>query len=277
MKNIQFTESPGVPHASMEEDFLTHKKCSEWWYCTGYLNDETGRMFSFQFTLARLKVFGIRFHLLLTALTDFQTGKHYCEQKTAFFGKNIITTADKTAFGDKAEITYSKNQFASRDRMQLRMKGKNFSVNVDMNAVKPPVWHCDNGVLQMGVLDDLKQTTFYYSYTNLASTGKIVLADKEYNVKGKSWFDKQGGTYTITNRWVNWEWFSMRFFDGEEVMLFAFPQDNYYDGTFIGKTGDYRRLNDYVIKPIGFTQAGGYKFSNGWTLSMKGVKGEEYT
>jgi predicted secreted hydrolase len=277
MKNIQYTKSPGVPHGSMEEEFLSHKKCSEWWYSTGYLNDETGRMFSFQFTLGKINVYGIKFHILLTALTDFETGKHYFEQNTAFFGKNIVTTANRIAFGDKAEITYNQNQVASKGHMQLRMKGNRFSVNLDMNAIKPPVWHCDNGVLQMGILDDSKQTTYYFSYTNLASTGKLILDNKEFDVKGKSWFDKQGGTYTITDRRVGWEWISMRFFDSEEIMLFTFPQDNYYDGTFIGKTGDYRRLNDYTIKPLGFTQAGGYKFSNGWKLTMKGVKDEEYT
>jgi len=53
----------------------------------------------------------------------------------------------------------------------------------------------------------------------------LTLGEKEYKVSGKAWFDKQGGTYTLTSRWTNWEWFSMRFFDGKEIMLFSFPQD----------------------------------------------------
>jgi predicted secreted hydrolase len=261
----------------MKEEFLAHKKGSEWWYCTGYLTDETGRMFGFQFTLANLTLYGLKFQALLTSLTDYQTGRHYFEQGTAFFGRNVTIAPDRTALGNRAEMIYGENPVTSKGHMQLRMSGKNYELAVDMNAVKPPVWHCDKGVLKMGILDDPKETTYYFSYTNLASTGKLVLENQEFQLTGKSWFDKQGGTYTITDRRAGWEWFSMRFFDGEEIMLFAFPQDDYYDGTSIEKSGKYRRLNDYAIQPLGFTQAGGYKFSNGWKVTMKGVKDEEYT
>ena len=63
MTNIQYTTSPGVPPQSMEDEFLSHKNGSEWWYCTGYLNDESGRLFAFQFTLAKVIVYGIRLHI----------------------------------------------------------------------------------------------------------------------------------------------------------------------------------------------------------------------
>lgn len=42
----------------------------------------------------------------------------------------------------------------------------------------------------------------------------------------------------------------------------------------------YKKPKDpysFESKPLGFTQADGYKFSNGWKLAMKGVKDEEYT
>jgi predicted secreted hydrolase len=42
MPNIQYTASPGVPHLGLEDEFLCHKDGSEWWYCTGYLNEESG-------------------------------------------------------------------------------------------------------------------------------------------------------------------------------------------------------------------------------------------
>lgn len=277
MGEIVYTKSPGVPPQGMQEEFLSHKNGSEWWYSTGYLQDESGRLFSFQFTLAKIIIHRLKFHVLLTCLTDFETGKHYFDQKTAFFGRGVVTNASKTAFGDHAEITYSPNELDSKGLMKLTMRGKNYTLTLTMNAVKRPVWHCDNGVLKMGNLDDPKQTTYYYSYTNLVSSGSLILDNKTFNLSGKSWFDKQGGTYTLTNRWTNWEWFSLRFFDNEEIMLFAFPQRDYFDGTYIGKTGEYRRLNAYTISPRGFTEDGGYKFSNGWTLTIEGVKDEEYT
>jgi hypothetical protein len=59
-------------------------------------------------------------------------------------------------------------------------------------------------------------------------------------------------------------------------MLFSFPQDDYRDGTYIEKSGRYRRLSDYTITPLSFTEAGGKKFSFGWTVEMKGIMDEQY-
>ena len=115
------------------------------------------------------------------------------------------------------------------------------------------------------------------SYTNLKATGKLTLGAKESKVSGKAWFDRQGGTYNIINRWTHWEWFSIRFFDDEEVMLFSFPQSNYQDGTYIDQAGNYTRFNAYNITPLGFTEAAGHKFSFGWKVDMNGLKDGEYT
>jgi predicted secreted hydrolase len=270
VKNIQYTASAGVPHRSMEDEFLCHKKGSEWWYCTGVLNDESGKLYSFQFTLARIRLYGMQMHILMTAVTDFETKKHYYAQHPIFFGKDVMLTAEKVSLNGLAEMTFSAKE------LRLSIEEKEFTLTLNLDVTKPPVWHCDDGVLRMGV-DDPKEKTYYWSYTNLAASGRLILENKESKVTGKAWFDKQGGTYTLTSRWTNWEWFSLRFFDGEEVMLFSFPQDNYQDGTYIEKSGSYRRLNDYVITTLGFTEAGGKKFSFGWKLEMKNIKQEQYT
>ena len=270
MKNIQYTTSPGVPHQTMQDEFLCHKNGSEWWYCTGYLQDQAGRMFSFQFTLAKVLVYGLKLHLLMTALSDFETGKHFYSQQAIFFGRNLTITADQIGVDGKAHIKFGERKLA------LGITSAEYSLQLDMAALKPPVWHCDNGVLCMG-LDDPKQTTYYWSYTNLAASGKLVLEGQEFQVSGKSWFDKQGGTYNIINRWTHWEWFSLRFFDDEEVMLFSFPQDAYQDGTFIDREGSYQRLNNFEITPLGFTEADEKKFSFGWKVLLNGIKDQEYT
>ena len=270
MKNIQYTTSPGVPHQSMSDEFLSHKKGSEWWYCTGYFEDESTKFFSFQFTLANVTVYGIKLHILMTALSDFVTGEHYYSQQAFFIGKNVIITSSQVGIKDQAEIRFGDGL------IDLNITTKDYSLYLDMHIAKPPVWHCNDGVLRMGI-DDPKQTTYYWSYTNLPLKGMLVLENKESRITGKAWFDKQGGTYDIINRWTHWEWFSIRFFDNEEVMLFSFPQSGYQDGTFIDRDGKYTRLNDYNIEPLGFTEAGGHKFSFGWEVKIKNIKDEAYT
>ena len=268
MKNIQYTKSPGIPPLSMQEEFLCHKSGPEWWYSTGYMTDEAGKMFTYQFTLAKIRIYGIKFNILMTAVTDFETGKHHYAQQSIFFEKNVIITPVRVGVEGASEMTFGER------KLGLNMTGTDYSLVLDMEVVKPAVWHADNGTLKMGIDG---QYSYYWSYTNLALSGTLVIEGKKLKVTGKGWFDKQGGPYKILDRRTQWEWFSLRFFDNEEVMLFSFPQDDYRDGTFIERSGKYERLNDYKITPLGFTEVRGFKFSDGWKVEMKGVKDEDYT
>lgn len=276
MGHIEFTEGTGVPHGRFEDEFLSHHRCSEWWYCTGYLEDERGRLYAFQYTLARVKIYGIRFHMMLQSITDFESGRHYYGQNTAFLARGVTTTRDRTAFGGEASIEYSPNEIDSMGAMELSMTGRDYELALALNAAKQPVWHCDEGKLQMGLIEEAKQVTYYFSFTNMRVEGSLLLEGRRREVTGKAWFDKQGGTYQLSNPKTNWEWFSLRFFDNEEIMLFSFPQTGYRDGTFIGERGDYRRLGSYTVQPRGFVQSAGYKFSNGWKVTIPGVKEEVY-
>lgn len=269
----------GIPHQSFADEFLTHRKCSEWWYSTGYFFDENNNQYTYQFTLARIKIMGIRFHVILTALTDIANNKHYYGQQISLFNKGIITTSDETSFAQLASIRYSKNEKSSFGKMELAMDNKDYSLQLNLEAKKAPVWHCDDGVLLMGNTGDPKDTTFYFSITNLDLKGTMDLHGQVHEVKGKAWFDKQGGTYHLEKPVTNWEWFSMRFFDGEEIMLFPFPNTGYHDGTYIKKDGQYQRLNNFIYEPLDFIVEAttNYKFSYGWMFELPGIKDEKYT
>lgn len=271
MGEIVYTDGVGIPHGSFEKEFLTHRKCSEWWYCTGCLNGAKENLYAFQFTLANIRILGVKFHLLICSVTDVQTGAHYNTQSPVFFNRGIKTTESILSCGTMAKMTFASNEHASKGHMTLHMESKDFLLDVELDAVKPPVWHCEDGMLQMGILDDPKERTYYYSVTNLATKGRLVIKDQAHeNLTGQTWFDRQGGTFTLTDPKCAWEWFSLRFFDKTETMLFAFPQDNYYDGTRIKADGCYHRLNDYRIEAIDVLTCEGRQFSSRWNLSIEG-------
>jgi hypothetical protein len=273
MAKIVFGTGTGIPHKSMADEFLTHRKCSEWWYCTGYLQNEAGRLFGYQFTLAWVKILGIRFHILICCVTDFLEQKHYNVQIPIFFSQGVTATSEYLGVGENVKLILTPNKYSSMGHMKLHMACEDFTLDTEMDAVKAPVWQCEDGVLQMGILNSPKERTYYFSFTNLSTTGNLNISGVEYNnLKGKTWFDRQGGTYSLTKPECNWEWFSLRFFDNSEVMLFAFPQDNFYDGTEIDPDGSYRRLNDYVIKPTKIITYQGMKFSCGWEVSYHNRK-----
>jgi len=258
-------------HGSFEEEWGCHKKTSEWWYATGYFSDAAGKMFSFQFTLIRTPLLRLLTpHVLMLALTDFSTGQHIYSQRTALTSSAITIDRKTVRFGDLAQIT------KGAEGMHLTSRHPDFTLDLELAYGKGACWHCDHGVLRMGV-DEPKETTLYYSYTNMPTVGTMTLRGSPGTVKGKSWFDKQGGPYSIMDRKTHWEWFSLRFFDDEEMMLFTFPQSHYQDGTYIPRQGEATRLTHYTIKPLDFVTVNAMKFSTGWILEVPGLKDEHYT
>jgi len=277
-KSIKYTEGVGIPHKTFEDEFLSHRKCSEWWYSTGYFTDENGKMYTYQYTLANVKILGIRMHMLLTSITDLENQKHYYTQDFSLFGKGVRTDQTETSFGDKGVIKYTADDNSKLGHMHLSMKTKNYTFQAELKSTKKPVWHCEDGKLQMGIQNDPKEQTYYFSLTNLMLNGILTLEGQEHRIKGKAWYDKQGGTYSLTNYKTNWEWFSLRFFDDEEIMLFYFPQNEYKDGTYININGDYERLNNYSIEidELIVEKTTNYKFSNGWKIHLPHIKETDY-
>ena len=256
-------------HGTFEEEWLCHKKISEWWYATGYFYDENKKMYSFQFTLIKANLFGMTPFIYMGAVTDIAADKHYYSQKFNLTNGKIVISPKVVAFSDITKLT------KGNKGMHLEMHTNKFAADLEFDYNKGAFWHCDNGHLMMGV-DKPNQSTYYYSYTNMPTKGTITLNNQTYKVQGKSWFDKQGGPYKLTSREAQWEWFSLRFFDDEEMMLFTFPQDNYQDGTYITKDARSQRLQKYTVTPKKFVTVEGMKFSSEWHLSVPGLKEEEY-
>lgn len=248
---------------------VLHKKCSEWWYATSILRDKHNNLYSCQYTFLRMRLLPfLKPYILMSAVTDFQTKNHYYAQKFTLSKKNITIDIDKVTGADSSILK-------NKNGMIIESVGDKFSYKLNLEYGKGAYWHCNNGKLYMGIEDE-KQTTLYYSYTNMPTTGIINLNGKEIEVHGSTWFDKQGGNFNFMNTHTHWEWFSMRFYDNEEIMLFNFPQQNYCDGTYIKNNLTSSRLNNYTMKPIKFTEKNGYKFSCGWELKMPKIKDENY-
>lgn len=260
----------GRGHGSFDDEWGLYRGCSEWWYATGYFEDDAKRMYSFQFTILRVHVSILYPYLIMLGLTDFSTGRHEYFQNIQFSSKDIVIEPDTVGYGGMAQIRRDEKG------LTLAVRHKNFSLDLALDYGKGAIWHCDNGFLQMGI-PDRKQTTVYYSYPNMPTTGTMTRNGDAVGVTGKTWFDKQGGPYSLMNIKTHWEWFSLRFFDNEEMMLFSFPQDSYQDGTYIRADSSYQRLTEYSITPTDFAYPNGVKYSCRWELNVPGLKEERYT
>lgn len=254
---------------TFDEEWLFHKNCKDWWYATGYITDELGHRYSWQFTILSINLKLVNPYLAMVALTDLETGEHRYRQRVSLKKDVLTVTKDLVSYDDSAVA------IKCGDCMRIKTHHKDFSLDLQLDYGKGAFWHCDNGLLQMGQLGD-KETTYYYSYTNLPTVGTLTLGNREYKVSGKTWFDKQGGSYSL-GKVSSWEWFSLRFYDNEEMMLFKFPTTDYIDGTFINVSGNRERLNNYRLTTTKYIEYAGSKWSAGWELIVPGVKEEKYT
>ena len=268
-------------HGSFEDEFPPHAKGNGWWYVTGYLrdNDKEDQLYSFQFTQMNLRdVFPFLppVYALQLAVTNMQTGEHLFEKHFSLANMPAYANEEAVAFGSRSLLTRNENG------MEFSGKMKNAEMALHFDLGKGASWHGDNGVLIMGLPDDPVQRTMYYSYTNMPTTGEITFIKDngertELTVTGKSWFDRQWGPYRLTDPESSfWEWFSLRFFDEEEIMLFSFPQHPYQDGTYIDAAGNTERIENYTYTPTDYVKVEDSCFSFGWDLTMPGIKEEHY-
>lgn len=264
-------------HGDFNEEWPVQRGVSGWWYITGYFaeSEHPEKLYSYQFTVVKPKVFVFSPWILQLAITDVQSGKHHFTQRMTLSHSDIFVTEDSVQYRSLACLK------RELDCMKLTVRADTFSLDLVLDKGKGAFWHADDGVLVMGGSENPKRRTVYYSYTNMPTIGKVILRDpqgtaKAMQIKGKSWFDRQWGPYNIIKANTHWEWFSLRFFDDEEVMLFAFPQCPYYDGTYISKNRERKLVRDYTLTATSFTQAAEMTFSNRWDLFMPGVKEERY-
>jgi len=264
-------------HGDFEAEWMPHEKVSGWWYITGYLVNQENpeELYSYQYTLLRARIFNLTAVILQLAFTNLTTGKHYFKQRFRFSEKKIFPDQNNIVFPPLANLQRQPKA------IRLAATTKDFLWNLTLDKGKGAFWHGDEGVLVMGLPNDPIQRTVYYSYPNMPTTGEITLIEPDkthtiLKVSGKSWFDRQWGPYKLIESATHWEWFSLRFFDNEEIMLFSYPQHAYYDGTYIDKTSHRHRVRNYHYTPKELVEIDGFVFSKGWDLTLPGIKEEHY-
>lgn len=256
-------------HEGFDREWLCRKNSTEWWFVTGVLNGDDGVMYSYQIVLLKIE-FGIRTPWIVQfSITNLENEEYYYFYELQKNYENMIID-EKTA-SLKNKLVIEKKE----DTMHIKGIGKEFSFDFDLDYGKGAFWHGDNGLILMGS-ENAKGNTIYFSYPNMPTSGTITYDGKTLEVSGKSWIDKQGGLFSLTNRNSHWEWFSLRFFDEEEIMIFSFPQNDYLYGSYI-KKDSLIKIEKPSIKEDRIVEANGLKYSSGWKLDVPGVKDERYS
>jgi len=187
---------------------------NEWWYFTGKVQTEEGKILGFEFTIFKrpspaANNFAFLGHL---AVSDPETSRHIFEE--------AVTSPPVSGIEEgKPEITLNNFSYHFSESAGIKIKADTETISLDL-AFTPTLNilpHGEDGIIAMGD----GQSSYYYSFTNLATTGTIAVNDIQYTISsGRSWMDHQWGNFTLFG--MRWNWFSLRFDDGGALMLFQF-------------------------------------------------------
>ena len=252
---------PGWKYEFPRDHFAHPDFKTEWWYFTGNLTAEDGRELGFQLTffrqgtrrgentVTRFAVDDIK--LAHFAVTDIGEGKFRYAQKVSrgAFGEAGFSDGDRISWIDDWSL-----QLTGPRKFRLEAKDPEFALALDLTSAKEPVFHGENGVSQKSAGEG--RASHYYSFTRLAAEGTLTLGGRLIPVKGWSWFDQEWATNQLTENQTGWDWLSLQFEDGTELMLFQIRlkdggRDPFSHGTWIDAEGNATAVKnkDFELVP----------------------------
>ncbi len=281
------TAEPGWRY-EWPRDHASHPEFkTEWWYFTGSLHAADGRRFGYELTFFRQ---GLRPPGSLPTRSRFVTP----DLKLAHFAltdvqANSFTFWQRLSRGAFAEAGYGDG--ASEPRLawngdwtlalekngafSIQAREGRYAITLQLESAKPMVPHGENGVSRKAAEDG--HASHYYSGTRLRSHGTVAINDQPFAVEGESWFDHEWATNQLAPGQSGWDWFSLQFADGTELMLYQLRRrdgsvDAASSGTWIETDGTSRHLRreDLKLTPIRWWQsaATGGKYPVAWRVEI---------
>ena len=220
---------------------------TEWWYFTGNLTGDDGRDYGYQLTFFRQGVQrkagpGTRFavgdiKLAHFAVTEISGGRFHYAQKVSrgAFGEAGFADGDRVAWIDDWEL-----QVREGGGFVLQARDDAFALELTLIPRKPPISHGADGVSQKSAGEG--RASHYYSFSRLETAGRLMIDGRSVAVNGWSWFDQEWATNQLTEDQTGWDWLSLQFEDGTELMLFQIRlkdggRDPFSHGTWIDAKG----------------------------------------
>jgi predicted secreted hydrolase len=255
---------PGWVYEFPRDEFSHPDFKTEWWYFTGNLREAgSGRRFGYQLTFFRqgIRPPGARPPAASKFVTDHFWFAHFAisdlEGKT-FHAKEI---ARRGAFDEAGSGMPSEDPrlawigdwslaMAQTGSYVLHASTDDLSLDLELSSGHPPIFHGANGISAKS--PDIRNASHYYSHPRLASTGRIRIGSRTFEVEGQSWFDREWSTSVLGKDMAGWDWFSIQFDGGGELMLFQLRGHDgtaaFTSGTMIAADGRSQSLENGAIQ-----------------------------
>lgn len=213
---------------------------NEWWYLTGNVSTAAGRRFGYQVTFFAGAVrapdaavslatqdsgwHSERIWMAHFALTDIDNDNHraferFSRENPGLAGAQLspfkVWLEDWQLLGADSADTLPWTLQVAEDGLALRLQ---------LQALKPPVLQGEQGLSQKSPAAG--NASYYYSMTRLQTTGEVQVGNDVYAVSGNSWLDREWSTSALASDQSGWDWFSLQFDDGQELMYYQLRDGN---------------------------------------------------
>lgn len=263
---------------------------TEWWYFTGHLEDEGGERFGYQFTLFRIGLspdsltigsdWAARDLVMGHAsISDLSHGEHRFSELLyrampllgGFPRSDSLLAWSRAPVGTEGRWTVAWNgdgfSFAMRDDARA------MAFDLRTRPLKPLVFQGPNGFSVKGRATGAASQ--YYSFTRLATEGRLELDGKSYDVTGTSWMDKEFSSNQLEPGQTGWDWWSLQLEDGRDLMLYRMRRGDETDfarATLVSANGTARYLepSEWSTSANGAwkSDATGATYPAGWRVSV---------
>jgi predicted secreted hydrolase len=245
------------------EEFRT-----EWWYYTGRLTAKDGRPFGYELTFFRRGIPREQLHTLPSqwtvtqlylahfAVSDLSKDRfHYAEKiSRAGLGKAGAAQDRLHVWIDRWS---AESPSATPGAQTLQAADGGLALRLTVSPDKPLVVHGTDGISRKGSATG--QASHYYSFTRLATNGRLTIGDESFDVTGTSWMDHEFGSAELGKDLVGWDWFSLQLDDQRELMLYRLRRtdgsaDPVSSGTLIDRDGRGHHLTvgDFTLAPTSY-------------------------
>lgn len=260
---------PGRPLV-LPADHASHPATrTEWWYLTGPLRTDDGRVYGLQATWFRRALLAelpddrsplaardvILFHAGLVGI-EGDDERRFTEQAMRAAGgwaradteRLDVALLDHELVDPTGEGREARMAFGAGDAW--------IELDVDLDAVEPLLHGAEPGLSIKG--HEAGQASWYYSLPRLPVVGTLRRPGEEpVAARGELWFDHEFGSSQLGPEQIGWDWFSVALDDGGVLMLYQMRTtggrpDTTSAGTWRGPDGERRHLGSdaFHIDPM---------------------------
>jgi len=279
-------------HFQFPRDHFDHPDFrTEWWYYTGNLRARDGRRYGFELVFFRQgqgegqsqgmdrgpdanpSAWRVRdLYLAHLALTDIDGRRFRYYKRLNRAGPGIAG-----ASFDQSRVWNGnwEARFDASDAQTLSAVADDIRFTLRLTPRKPPVIHGENGVSQKS--PGPGKASYYVSFPRLAVEGTL----NGFPVTGSAWMDHEWFTYQLEAGQRGWDWFSVQFASGSELMLFQLRHTDgaiapFSSGTYIAADGraTHLRQSDFHLEAMEYWTSPhtAARYPIKWRLSVPSLK-----